>query len=189
LGSLNALNDKEFVVRGKHNNKEIASINSTTLTLKPAIDDSPGEYDIYLYAGYEVGQKEYEVPLCSFTLQHLALFIEKGYSLNFTYFSETGLIFLDTNESGAGTLLSQQTFTDSGEFLVKRLETYKFMLPGEFDYPEFYKNNANRNNIFIKLKYSKKGFKDSVWQKTFINHACYENQPILIECYPRTKVI
>jgi hypothetical protein len=37
LGSLNALDDTEFVVRDKHNNKEIASINSTTLTLKPAL--------------------------------------------------------------------------------------------------------------------------------------------------------
>jgi hypothetical protein len=90
------------------------------------------------------------------TLQHLAIFTEKSYSLNFTYYSETGLIFLKTGGSNVGNLLTLQTFTDSGDFLVESLQTTKFMLPGELDYPEFY-----NSDLKFTLTFSKKMLEES----------------------------
>ena len=167
---------------------EIDSFNATfgaedDLKLKQVINSNPTKYEIKLNAVYN----NEIINLCSMTLQHLAIFTEKSYSLNFTYYSETGLIFLKTGGSNVGNLLTLQTFTDSGDFLVESLQTTKFMLPGELDYPEFY-----NSDLKFTLTFSKKMLEEnedaSSWNTKTINHNNYE-QPISIECYPRTNVI
>ena len=157
--------------------------NSDDLKIKQIINSNPAKYEIKLNAVYN----NEVINLCSMTLQHLAVFTEKSYSLNFTYYSETGLVFLKTGDSNIGNLLTLQTFTDSGEFLVESLQTTKFMLPGELDYPEFYNSELK----FV-LTFTKKIFEEVEgvlsWKTKAINHNNYE-QPISIECYPRTNVI
>jgi hypothetical protein len=127
--------------------------------LDQVVDSRPAKYELSLLAAYEIGQDTLknpiyeEVNLCSFTLQHLTLFTEKNVSLYFTYQSETGLVFLKTDNISSGSLLTLQTFTDSGDFLVESLESKKFMLPGELDYPGLYSSDADLKFI---LKITKK---------------------------------
>ncbi len=157
------------------------------LKIESIINTDPAEYEIKLYAQHTIpGTEPEKILLCDVVLQQLALFVERGYSLYFTYMSETGLVFLTTNQNGAGDLLTLQTFTDSGDFLVKSLYSSKFMLPGVFDYEDFY---TDEHNIEFVLEYSKRTFVNNNWSSRIINKTCYDNQYISIECYPRTNVI
>ena len=176
-------------------NSVAAEFTNEVLNLKSKINNSPSEYDIRLIARHNYlekdingEEKEYteDLLLCSFVLQHLALFVDKAINLNFTYFSETGLVFLQTSDQSLGSLLTLQTFTDSGDFLVKSLQSSKFMLPGAFDYSSFYDSN---HSLQFVLQYSKKSLNNSQWTPSAINPTCYENQTTLIECYPRTNLI
>ena len=83
-------------------------------------------------------------------ISYYALLLFNIWRYLFTYVSETGLVFITTNDTGIGSLLSQQTFTDSGEFLVSSLESYKFMLPGSLDHDGFYDGE-----ISFQLKYKR----------------------------------
>lgn len=157
---------------------------SDGLKLTSEIDNDVSEYTISLFANYKKDKYEENILLCSFTLQHLALFIQQGYTLYFTYVSETGLVFITTNDTGIGSLLSQQTFTDSGEFLVSSLESYKFMLPGSLDHDGFYDGE-----ISFQLKYKRSIQRNGEWLNGNIHQSCYDNQDISIECYPRTNII
>jgi hypothetical protein len=156
------------------------------LQLQSVINNHPTEYDIILSVEY----KQEKTILCSMTLQDLALFMEQGKKLNFTYVSETGLVFLEGHDNETGNLLSLQTYTDSGGFLVKSLFTTKFMLPGELDYPGFYNNP---NDLKFSLQFKKRVLETNaenkaVWVSKPINHKTY-SQTISIECFPRTNVI
>lgn len=172
-----------------------AEFDDDDVILTSKVNNNPAEYDIRLIARHsyietkENGEEEEhteDLSLCSFVLQHLALFVDKEINLNFTYFSETGLVFLKTTDQSLGSILTLQTFTDSGEFLVKSLQSSKFMLPGAFDYSDFY--NSNHSLQFV-LQYSKKTLNGTQWVSSIINPTCYENQVTLIECYPRTNLI
>lgn len=158
------------------------------LKLNSIINTEPAEYEIKLYAQHSdsAARNPEKILLCDIVLQHLALFVERGYELDFTYVSETGLVFLQTNKTGFGDLLTLQTFTDSGEFLVKSLYSSKFMMPGAFEYEDFY-NESHR--VQFVLEYSKRTFNGSDWVSRIINKTCYDNQYISIECYPRTNII
>ena len=160
------------------------NLQSDDLKLTPEIDNDVSEYTISLFANYKKDKYEENILLCSFTLQHLALFIQQGYTLYFTYVSETGLVFITTNDTGIGSLLSQQTLTDSGEFLVSSLESYKFMLPGSLDHDGFYDGE-----ISFQLKYKRSIQRNGEWLNGNIHQSCYDNQDISIECYPRTNII
>lgn len=160
------------------------NLQSDGLKLTPEIDNDVSEYTISLFANYKKDKYEENILLCSFTLQHLALFIQQGYTLYFTYVSETGLVFITTNDTGIGSLLSQQTLTDSGEFLVSSLESYKFMLPGSLDHDGFYDGE-----ISFQLKYKRSIQRNGEWLNGNIHQSCYDNQDISIECYPRTNII
>jgi hypothetical protein len=59
------------------------------------------------------------------------------------------------------------------------------MLPGELDYPGLYSSDADLKFI---LKITKKVWDGSDWITATVNRNNYE-QPISIECYPRTNVI
>lgn len=156
------------------------------LKLEQIMTFNPSKYEIQLDAEYN----NEKVNLCSMTLQHLTTFIEKDISLNFTYYSETGLLFLKTDNTNLGNILTLQTFTDTGEFLVESLNTNKFMLPGELDYPNFYnqfQNDPDKDLKFI-LTFTRKEAIGSNWVTKPIHQQNY-TQPISIECYPRTNVI
>ena len=182
-----ALSNSEIVVEVE---EQIAEFNDEDedcpiLALNQIIDSRPSKYEIQLNAIYN----NETINLCSMTLQHLAIFTEKSYSLNFTYYSETGLVFLKTGDANIGNLLTLQTFTDTGEFLVESLQSNKFMLPGDLNYPGFYNDN---NLLTFSLSFSKKVLEvsddNSSLSPRIINRNNYE-QPISIECYPRTNVI
>lgn len=156
------------------------------LVLNTVVNNHPTEYDITLAAEYE----SEKIVLCSLTLQDLAVFAEEGKVLNFLYVSETGLVFLEGHENETGNLLTLQTYTDSGGFLVKSLFTSKFMLPGALDYPSFY---GDLNKIQFSLTFKKRVWElteDNVyaWVSKPVNYKTY-NQAISIECFPRTNVI
>lgn len=173
-----------FQIRFRLNLQSDGFDDSDGLKLTPEIDNDVSEYTISLFANYKKDKYEENILLCSFTLQHLALFIQQGYTLYFTYVSETGLVFITTNDTGVGSLLSQQTFTDSGEFLVSSLESYKFMLPGSLDHDGFYDGE-----ISFQLKYKRSIQRNGEWLNGNIHQSCYDNQDISIECYPRTNII
>ena len=95
-----------------------------------------------------------------------------------------------TDNTNLGNILTLQTFTDTGEFLVESLNTNKFMLPGELDYPNFYnqfQNDPDKDLKFI-LTFTRKEEVGSNWVTKPIHQQNYI-QPISIECYPRTNVI
>lgn len=169
-----------------NDNNELLEIKGSSF-VDDSYEESDTEYEIKLWAAHNEikdGQKtEIKVNLLSMTLQNVTIFQEKGYKLHFSYISETGLVFLRTDEVGSGGLLTLQTYTDTGDFLVKNLQTTKFMLPGEFQYPEFY----NEDLKFI-LEMSKRSYENNEWKDKIMEPAVYE-QVISIECYPRTNVI
>lgn len=191
------INNNELVLLSKYNTsdstqillEENAYLNETELLIDSIIDTSPAEYEIKLYAKHTsqytpVGGEK--ILLCDVILQHFANFVKGGYELNFTYVGETGLVFMQSNNSGVGSLLTLQTFTDTGNFLVKSLQSHKFMLPGEFQYNGFY--DSENTTEFI-LEYSKRIFNGTNWVSKEINSTAYSNQPIVIECFPRTNII
>lgn len=158
-----------------------------------AVDDRESLYSIDLLAAYkrkreswDVEEPEFEeIKLCSLTLQKLALFIKSGYKLHFSYFGETGLVFLRSGEATQGNLLTLQTFTDSGDFLVQSLQTYKFTLPGELNYEGFYSPDSR---LKFMLRFSKKVKNNSTWVSKTVNLSAYK-QAISIVCFPRTNII
>ena len=168
----NCFRDNVLSIFGKYNkikdqyelNEDYAEFTATTgvgdaswcnVNLSTLINNNPTEYDIKLAAVYQ-GDPVQTVVLCSMTLQDLTLFMKEGKTLNFVYNSETGLVFLNTSESETGSLLSLQTYTDSGDFLVKSLFTNKFMLPGEFTYPDFYSSKLK-----FKIYFNKRTFENN----------------------------
>lgn len=164
-----------------------AVFQSDNLIVEQIMNFNPARYEIKLEAEYN----NEKISLCSMTLQHLTTFVEKDIALNFTYYSETGLVFIKTGETTLGNILTLQTFTDTGEFLVESLETNKFMLPGELDYPEFYNGELKFILSFAKKEQittqTEKGT-ITTWVSKPINQNNYI-QPISIESYPRTNVI
>ena len=158
------------------------------LVLETKINNSPTEYDIELSAIYEEDTGIESVILCKMTLQDLTIFMQEGKTLMFTYNSETGLVFINTSESESGSLLSLHTYTDSGDFLVKSLFTTKFMLPGEFTYPNFYSSKLKFKLRFNKRVYEINDKGKYEWNSKKIFETAYK-QPISIECFPRTNVI
>ena len=160
---------------------------------KQTTNDYPTEYDIILSAEYKYINEDHKVTtdearLCFMTLQDVTHFLEDGYSLNFTYVGETGLVFLKTDKQPQGTLLSLQTFSDSGKFLAKKLTSTKFMLPGEFNYPGFYDFTHETGSLKLKLTFKKRVLVGTDFIAKPINSTTYK-QPILVECYPRTNII
>lgn len=170
-----------------------AEVNLAYLSLKEVVDDRESLYSIDLLAAYkrkreswDVEEPEFEeIKLCSLTLQKLALFIKSGYKLHFSYFGETGLVFLRSGEATQGNLLTLQTFTDSGDFLVQNLQTYKFTLPGELNYEGFYSPDSR---LKFMLRFSKKVKNNSTWVSKTVNLSAYK-QAISIVCFPRTNII
>lgn len=159
---------------------------------KQTTNDQPTEYDIDLSVEYnynENGQERKQTSqLCFMTLQHVTHFLQEGYSLNFTYISESGLVFIKSDRQSQGTLLSLQTYSDSGLFLVKQLYSTKFTLPGNFNYPGFYDFTPTTGSVQLKLRITKRVKVDGSWTEKNINESTYK-QPVLVECYPRTNVI
>lgn len=158
-------------------------------------NDYPTEYDIKLEALYTYLNKKGvattdTVQLCFMTLQDVTHFLQDGYSLNFTYVGESGLVFLQSDKQSKGTLLTLQTLSDSGKFLAKQLSSTKFTLPGEFNYPGFYSFRRSSNlGLKLRLTFTKRVFKNNAWNTSKrINESTY-TQPILVECYPRTNII
>lgn len=182
-------NDSEVVLLAKYSYngvriEEQGSYDDTTeeLILTPVSNDRPTEYNIT----FGVTHKGTTITLCNLTLENIAFFLENGYKLNFKYFSETGLLFLSPTTTSNPTLVTMQTHTDSGEYLIKHLSTTKFMLPGEFNYPGFY--TSNEIPLVFFLQFSKRTKIDGEWVSAKIDPSAYK-QAISIECYPRTNVI
>lgn len=168
---------------------------SYTIICQTITNDYPTEYDIKLEAEYSYYNKNNNIQtdtiqLCFMTLQDVTHFLKDGYSLNFTYVGESGLVFLQSNKQSKGTLLTLQTLSDSGKFLAKQLSSTKFTLPGEFNYPGFYSFlHGAGTGLQLKLTFTKRVLIDNVWNlEKRINESTYK-QPILIECYPRTNII
>lgn len=178
------LRDSSNLIFEKH-----ALLDNTDLIITPVVNNNPSEYEIKLYAIHSSAnplEPNEKVLLCDIILQHLSSFVEHGYKLMFTYVSETGLVFMQTNTSSNGSLLTLQTFTDTGDFLVKALQSHKFMMPGEFDYSGFY---DKENTTKFVLEYSKREYIGNSWVSKPINPTTYNNQYVVIECFPRTNII
>jgi hypothetical protein len=145
-------NDKKTYIRSDLDTPLIIGFELDPKTLSSSdtnsniyLDDSDTEIDVNLVALYNRGSdevKEFEkVELCSFTLQNITLFKEYSpYKYKFRYNSETGLVYLQYGNLPEK-LLSLQTRTDNGEFLIKSLNSSKFMLPGRFSFPDFKEEN------------------------------------------------
>lgn len=132
------------------------------------------------------------ISLVELGLQNLTLFEEeKDKSLSFTYYSETGLVFLETSNN-IPSLVSLQTLADTKDFLVETLYTSKFMLPGEFQYPGFY-DIGEENKIAFELYIQKYYFNNGTWRTVSFSgndggNLDAQKQLINIECYPRTNI-
>lgn len=132
------------------------------------------------------------ISLVELGLQNLTLFEDEDKSLSFTYYSETGLVFLETSDN-IPSLLSLQTYADTKDFLVETLYTSKFMLPGEFQYPGFYNDDNDDNKTAFELYIQKYYLNEGTWQiVSFSGDNGYKSdvhkQLINIECYPRTNI-
>jgi hypothetical protein len=141
---------------------------SSTVVCQTITNDYPTEYDIKLEAEYSYYNKNNNIQtdtiqLCFMTLQDVTHFLKDGYSLNFTYVGESGLVFLQSNKQSKGTLLTLQTLSDSGKFLAKQLSSTKFTLPGEFNYPGFYSfSHGAGTGLQLKLTFTKRVLIDNV---------------------------
>ena len=62
-------------------------------------------------------------------------------NLSIKYNSETGLVFIAIGSEYK--ILTLQTTTDSGRRIVRDYVANKFLLPGKFDYPDFYEGEDN----------------------------------------------
>ena len=158
------------------------------ILLITSLENLPTKYLInlsvkYSYVDEENKQQLQQYNLIEMVLQNLTFFREEGKSLQFTYHSETGLVFLSTTDENPS-LLSLQTYSDTNDFLVETLHTNKFMLPGEFQFENFYENGE----ISFELTFEKQRLEGTEWAVKTINSNVY-NQPINIECYPRTNII
>lgn len=171
----------------------VGEMNSNNLNVFSNIysDDSDTEIDVSLVALYTRDSDEVEeefdekVELCSFTLQNITLFKEYSpYKYKFRYNSETGLVYLQYGNLPEK-LLSLQTRTDNGEFLIKSLNSSKFMLPGRFSFPDFKEENFKLQLRWVQRIYDKE---NEIWNIKSFTKGVKQTQTN-IQCFPRTNVI
>lgn len=113
-------------------------------------------------------------------------------NLSIKYNSETGLVFIAIGSEYK--ILTLQTTTDSGRRIVRDYVANKFLLPGKFDYPDFYEGE---DNIRLELEW-KRGYASNteVWYAVptkdsdleLSRHSGHISK-FQIECYPRTNII
>ena len=164
------------------------------LRLNEYPDNPIVEIDVELTANYfdYTNNSKHSISLCGFTLQNLTLTEKPNFKYHFQYNSETGLVFVRYGD-GSEKLLTLQTFTDTGEFLIKTFNTSKFVLPGLFTYPQF-----SMNGFFLQLKWNQRFFDGKEWV-TWTMTEGVKQPPVNFEdkiytkadiiCYPRTNVI
>lgn len=109
-------------------------------------------------------------------------------TLHLQYNSENGLLFLKYGDNYDKILTSVNT-TDTGNRIVNSFKSNKFLIPGRFDFINFYGTKEdmyeNLNKFSLHL----------IWKRQVddnLSYAVYDNEinaQMVVYCYPRTNVI
>lgn len=109
-------------------------------------------------------------------------------TLHLQYNSENGLLFLKYGDNYDKILTSVNT-TDTGNRIVNSFKSNKFLIPGRFDFINFY---GTKEDMYEDLN---KFSLHLIWKRRVddnLSYAVYDNEinaQMVVYCYPRTNVI
>lgn len=109
-------------------------------------------------------------------------------TLHLQYNSENGLLFLKYGDNYDKILTSVNT-TDTGSRIVNSFKSNKFLIPGRFDFINFY---GTKEDMYEDLN---KFSLHLIWKRRVddnLSYAVYDNKinaQMVVYCYPRTNVI
>lgn len=106
---------------------------------------------------------------------------EEVETINLKYNSETGILLLKRGDSDEE-IISLLTTTDRGNRIVQNYSSTKFLIPGQFNYPEFHIENLK----FI-LEYERQDKDGEIIDETSLISKALTS--VVFECFPRTNVI